>query len=157
MIRKFDYKSAAFNRTFDTYDHVDCFNFMDLHDYLKLVKHGYSKVTDHASREIRHGRITRKEGLALVKRFEQQPTQFNNLFLDWLGITKHGLEFMIDQHRNGKFWIESSPGNWSFNGWSTLQTGMEQIQEMTETPFHANCVLDNREYPTYITIGKGYP
>ena len=50
MIRKFDYKSAAFNRTFDTYDHVDCFNFMDLHDYLKLPKHGYSKVTDHASR-----------------------------------------------------------------------------------------------------------
>ena len=157
MIREFDYKSAAFMRTFDTYDHVDCFNFMDLHDYLKLVKHGYSKVTDHASREIRHGRITRKEGLALVKRFEQQPTQFNNLFLDWLGITKHGLEFMIDQHRNEKFWTETSPGNWSFNGWSTLQTGMEKIQEMTETPFHANSVLDYREYPTYITIGKGYP
>ena len=39
---------------------------MNLHDYLKLCKHGYSKVTDHASREIRHGRITRNQGIDLV-------------------------------------------------------------------------------------------
>ena len=64
---------------------------------------------------------------------------------------------MIDQHRNEKFWIETSPGKWSFNGWSTLQTGIDQIQEMTEPLFHSNCVLDNQEHPSYITIGKGYP
>ena len=31
----------------------------------KFSKHGYSKVTDHACREIRHGRITREEGYRL--------------------------------------------------------------------------------------------
>lgn len=157
MVRQFDYKSAVFKRTFDTYDHVDCFNFMDLHDYLKLVKHGYSKVTDHASREIRHRRITRCEGLELVKRFELQRTQFDDLFSNWLGITKHGLEFLIDQHRNENFWFEKSPGNWSFKGWSTLQTSIGEIQELTVPSFHANSVLDDRTHPTYITIGKGYP
>jgi hypothetical protein len=54
MVRMYDYMGASFARTFDTYDFVDCFNYMDIHDILKLYKHGYSKVTDHACREIRH-------------------------------------------------------------------------------------------------------
>ena len=53
MVKTHQYKGARFARTFDTYDHVDCYNFMDFHDHLKLAKHGYSKVTDHACREIR--------------------------------------------------------------------------------------------------------
>ena len=66
MMSKYDYHTARFARTFDCYDHVDCFNYLNLHDLLKLYKHGYSKVTDHACREIRHGRMTRVQGLALV-------------------------------------------------------------------------------------------
>ena len=84
MIREFDYKSSSFGRTFDCYDHVDCFNFMDLHDVLKLYKHGYSKVTDHASREIRFGRLTREEGIALVRKYEHMPLHFDNLFCEWI-------------------------------------------------------------------------
>src|SRR3990167_8444499 len=49
VMREYDYRTSAFNRTFDCYDHVDCFNYMNLHDQLKLFKHGFSKVTDHAS------------------------------------------------------------------------------------------------------------
>ena len=36
MIKKYDYKTSSFHRTFDCYDFVDCFNYMDLHDLLKL-------------------------------------------------------------------------------------------------------------------------
>ena len=62
MIAAHKYQSCKFARTFDCYDHVDCFNYMNVHDLLKLYKHGYSKVTDHACREIRHGRLNRLRG-----------------------------------------------------------------------------------------------
>ena len=52
---------------------------MDVHDLLKLYKHGYSKVTDHASREISFGRISREEGLTLVRKHELADIQFSNL------------------------------------------------------------------------------
>ena len=57
MIRDYNYHTSSFPRTFDCYDFVDCFNYMNLHDEIKLIKHGFSKVTDHACREIRHGRF----------------------------------------------------------------------------------------------------
>ena len=70
MISKYGYLTSSFARTFDCYDYVDCYNYMNLHDTLKLYKHGYSKVTDHACREIRFGRLTREEGLHLIKKHE---------------------------------------------------------------------------------------
>ena len=73
---------------------------MDLHDLLKLYKHGYSKVTDHATREIRHKRITREEGLRLVRKYELRPLSYLNKFCEWLEINEKSLNFILDQHRN---------------------------------------------------------
>lgn len=158
MIATHGYRSAAFTRTFDCYDHVDCFNFMDIHDLIKLYKHGYSKVTDHASREIRHGRLTRSQGLALVRRHEQAPLSHLEKFCDWLGIEPRGLEFMCNQHRNPQFWTETMPGRWQFAGWSTREEGTASAEDADNAAgFAATHDLlldkDNR----YITIGKGYP
>ncbi len=159
MIREHGYRTAAFSRTFDCYDYVDCFNYMNLHDQLKLCKHGYSRVTDHASREIRHGRLTREEGLALVRHYEQAPAEYSQLFLDWLGVTPRSMRFLLDQQRNKKFWHEPTPGQWEFGGWSTLQdpNSPADSTNANRSTFTANDVMDERSVPGYITIGKGYP
>ena len=44
MIAEYGYKTSSFNRTFDCYDYVDCFNYMGLHDLLKLYKIGRAHV-----------------------------------------------------------------------------------------------------------------
>ncbi len=157
MIREYGYRTAAFSRTFDCYDYVDCFNYMDLHDQLKLCKHGFSKVTDHASREIRHGRLTREQGLALVRKHEQAPAEYSQLFHDWLGVTPRSMQLLQDLQRNPKFWRESSPGHWEFNGWSAQQEAKAPLVSATGIAFTANDVLEDRGTPGYITIGKGYP
>lgn len=154
MIASHGYRSAPFARTFDCYDHVDCYNFMDLHDWLKLVKHGYSKVTDHACREIRHGRLSRDEGLAVVRHHEQAPLQFVELFCKWLGVDRRGLGFLIDQHRNRRFWLETKPREWQFAGWSTLQNCTKQEAAIA---FDANDTLSRGGGDRYIVVGKGYP
>jgi len=162
MIRDYAYQSAGFSRTFDTYDFVDCFNYMNLHDQLKLYKHGYSKVTDHACREIRHGRLTRDHGLALVLQHEQKSAEYTGMFCDWLGVQPGALQFLMDNHRNRSFWRETAPRQWEFSGPTvngTLQlSGVgTQGKSSDRCVFKKNSALDTRENAKYITIGKGYP
>ena len=160
MTREYDYRTAVFNRTFDCYDYVDCFNYMDLHDLLKLYKHGYSKVTDHATREIRFGRITREDGLALVRKHEQVPLKYLDQFCEWLGVLPRSLQFVMNQHRNPRFWIQTEPGKWVYSGWSAWQIGEglvgSQESDLTCT-FNANDALEYHRDAKYITLGKGWP
>ncbi|MBI4741806.1 MAG: N-acetyl sugar amidotransferase [Betaproteobacteria bacterium] len=157
MIMVYDYRSAHFPRTFDTYDHVDCYNFMGLHDVLKLHKHGYSKVTDHATREIRHGRLTRDQALALVRQYELTAPNYPQLFGEWLGITQLGLQFLLNQQRNRRFWIETAPGKWQFNGWSSTQAPAAHPPAAPRIHFIENSSLNQNQKDGYITVGKGYP
>lgn len=160
MIVSHDYRTARFNRTFDCYDYVDCYNYMDIHDQLKLYKHGYSKVTDQASREIRHGRFLREEALRLVQAHEQAPLQFDDRFCEWLGVDRRGLQFIMDQHRNPAFWEEEAPGRWAFNG-SSLQAGNVEpdvlLKVNGDSTFIANDVFEYGGRKGYVTVGRGYP
>jgi N-acetyl sugar amidotransferase len=152
------YRTARFARTFDCYDHVDCFNYMNLHDQLKLYKLGYSKVTDHACREIRHGRLTRNQGLALVRYYEQRPAEDVDLFCRWLDLKPGSLQFLMDLHRNPNFWHESKPGCWEFRGWSTESGAVHApVEEVVSCKFSATGKMDGRERRSYIVVGKGYP
>lgn len=152
MVRTHGYKGAAFARTFDTYDYVDCYNYMDVHDYLKLAKHGYSKVTDHACREIRHGRLDRATAERLVLAHGLQEPRYADLFCEWLGMKPHSLDFMIDRQRNPMFWEEVSPGRWRWRGHSASDVTTENV-----LGFETHATLDLDEGREYITIGKGYP
>jgi hypothetical protein len=159
MMREYDYRTTKFNRTFDRYDFVDCFNYMDLHDVLKLYKHGYSRVTDHASREIRYSRINRAEALALVKKYEQAPLKYHEQFCDWLGMEKKALQFVFNQHRNPEFWDQVAPGEYQFKGWSVQRE--EEVDESlplakAESQFDANDTLEHDREADYITIGRGW-
>lgn len=159
MIREYGYRTSRFLRTFDTYDYVDCFNYMDLHDQLKLYKHGFSKVTDHACREIRHKRLSREDALILAKKYEQIQPKYSKLFLEWLGVNERTLQFIMDQHRNPKFWIQSDFGQWDFNGWSIqnkdIKIDIQKNYNLQES-FVVNDKLESNRETKYITIGKGW-
>lgn len=152
MIQKYGYESAQLSRTFDSYNDVDCFNYSDVHDYIKYIKHGYGKASDHAAREIRWGRLTREEGIALIERYEHVPPKNLPLFLEWLGMGE--AEFMkeIGRHKNPKR-SDDSVGN------HTDDPGVDTVR----LPKKEGCtfVLTPSKKPTedkdaYILIGKGY-
>tara|TARA_B100000780_G_scaffold279220_1_gene256671 strand:- start:9359 stop:10603 length:1245 start_codon:yes stop_codon:yes gene_type:complete len=91
------------SRTFDIYEHVDCFNYMNLHDYLKFLKLGYSKVTDHLCREIRHGRISRDSAISMVREFERAPVLHMDLFEKWTDIKGSSWDFLFSEVANPSF------------------------------------------------------
>lgn len=156
MIDTHGYHGARFDRTFDTYDHVDCWNFMGVHDHLKLVKHGYSKVTDHCCREIRHGRLTREQALRLVAEHTRAEPPYVDLFCEWLGVDRRALQFIVDCHRNPEFWTETEPGRWAPRATMTA-LGSERARPGDDPGFRATSTLELDSGRRYVTVGKGYP
>ncbi len=146
MIKLFDYKTSMFNRTIDCYDHVDCFNYMFLHDLLKFHKHGYSKITDHVSREIRHKRLDRQTGLKLIKYHEAQPVKYIDKFCEWINIDNSGLEFII-----------KNSNNLNYSNDKSKSSKYTKSRNKSGIKFFANADLSNNEDEKYITVGKGYP
>jgi len=155
MIDLYQYKTSNFERTFDCYDYTDCYNYMNIHDLLKLYKQGFSKVTDHATREIRHGRLTRKQAIMLVRKYEMAIPGHLDKFYEWLGVTPRGLNFVLDQHRNRKFWTQEN-NNWVFRGISTF-FDKDDVFDVKKKIFFVNSdSLDSREKSKYVTFGKGF-
>jgi N-acetyl sugar amidotransferase len=115
MIEKYNFETTTQTRTFDTYNDVDCFNYSDVHDYIKYIKYGYGKATDHATREIRLRRMSRKLGLELVRKYIIERPKNLNLFLEWIGITENGFNYLIDQHRNKDLWKRNQDWEWMFS------------------------------------------
>ena len=147
MISEFGYKTQKQTRTFDSYNDVDCFNYSDVHDYIKFIKHGYGKVTDHASREIRLRRMTRKQGMEMVKQYTTQFPQNLSLFLDWLGITENSFHYIIDQHRNPALWGRNDNWDWE------LKNDIFALQERAESEKTALRLIE--EFAPFVLTGKG--
>lgn len=155
MISMHDYMGASFARTFDTYDHTDCYNFMDLHDYLKVLKHGYSKVTDHAVREIRHGRLSRSQGASLVSQHESARLLHVEKFCEWIGMDRRSLDFVMNQHRNPLHWDQVAPSDWIRVGHAYEPIRADGVTVVPS--FIASTQLAMSKPDAYITIGKGWP
>ncbi|RYZ23476.1 MAG: N-acetyl sugar amidotransferase [Chitinophagaceae bacterium] len=112
MIRLYGYETAPQTRTFDTYNDVDCFNYSDVHDYIKYIKHGYGKVTDHIAREIRLRRMTREQGAELIEKYTTREPKNLKLFLDWLGVSENSFNYLINQYRNPAVWRRNDDWKW---------------------------------------------
>jgi len=162
MIQRYEYETIAQERTIDTYNDVDCFHYSDLHDYIKFLKWGYGKITDHATREIRLKRLTRKEGIELVKRYQDQKPQNLQLFLNWIGMTEKGFYYLVNQHRDQKIWKEKEGNQWELRDSVTNHSDDAGAKEVALDKVE-NCIFqlthlkkDQPEEKRYTLIGRGY-
>jgi N-acetyl sugar amidotransferase len=114
MIKEWDFAPIAYERerTFNLHgkieDHAN-----DVHDYLKYLKFGYGRATDDASMEIRHGRMTREEGMEMVRRYDSREPSTLKSYCDFLGITKEEFYRWIGPMRDVRFWQRSREGEWT--------------------------------------------
>ncbi|QDD13369.1 N-acetyl sugar amidotransferase [Candidatus Methylopumilus rimovensis] len=79
------------------------------HYYLSYIKFGIGRATSDSSHEIRDGKITREEGIALVKRFDHEfPQRYFNEFLEFCSITKEEIYEVIDSWRSDHLWFKEN-------------------------------------------------
>ncbi len=162
MIRKFGYETESLTRTFDTYNDVDCWNYADVHDYIKFLKHGYSKVFDHATREIRLGHMSRSEAIDLVATYLNRSPKHLKLFLEWIGMTENSFNFIIDSHRNPDIWQRNDNWEWElkFDIITELKKSGNHDARLPNTkpfrPFLQTEIKTSSDpLDQYILIGKG--
>ena len=87
-------------------DQIDGFHF-----YLSYIKFGIGRATSDASHEIRDGKITREEGVALVKKYDGEfPYRYFQEFLEYCSITEDEVQAVIDSWRSDHLWEESEEG-----------------------------------------------
>jgi hypothetical protein len=88
-------------------DQIDGF-----HYYLSYIKFGIGRTTSDTAHEIRDGKITREEGVALVKRYDHEfPSRFYKEFLEFCSITDEEVHEVIDSWRSDHLWDKEN-GEW---------------------------------------------
>jgi len=157
MIKKFKYETRTQTRTFDIYNDVDCYNYSDLHDYIKFLKHGYGKVVDHVCREIRFNRLTRDQGVELARHYLSIPPKYSHLFFDWLGITEKSFNYIINQHRNPNIWYRDDEWSWKMIDTELVSTENSNLDEKDIIRFrNTRTGKSGDTRKQYIIFGKGF-
>jgi N-acetyl sugar amidotransferase len=97
--------------TYTNYENLDE-KMHGLHDYLKFVKYGFGRATDHACIDIRNKRLTREEGLSLVKKYDgKYPHLSVNDFIEYSGLSKAEIDEVIDSYTNTVLFKQDDKGN----------------------------------------------
>ena len=126
------------------------------------IKWGYGKATDHASREIRLKRMTRAEGIDLVKKYGDVWPKDTDLFLKWMDFSsKKDFFRILDRFRSDAIWERKGDG-WklidSMINYKRAERDARVALEKTE-----NCIFNDgskrvkgMEVDDYTLIGRGW-
>jgi len=105
VMREYDFKGVTYEkgRSFVQYSKIDD-HANDMHDYLKYLKFGYGRSTDEASYEIRHGRMTREEGAAIVERLDAFEPYAMEEYLKLMDMSREEFFNLIEDARDLGIW-----------------------------------------------------
>jgi N-acetyl sugar amidotransferase len=101
-----------FERTYRLYSNIDDMHENGIHDYLKFVKFGYGRASDHACKDIRAGRLTRDEGVAMVRRYDHvKPRRDLERWLGYVNVSEDEFDRVCDTFRDPRVWRVEN-GQW---------------------------------------------
>ena len=81
-------------------DKIDYF-----HYYTTYIKFGLGRASYDAAQEIRNGKITREEGVQLVKKFDSEfPSNFFNDFLNYINLSERDFFDTVEKFRSTHLW-----------------------------------------------------
>ena len=97
--------------TYDKWENLDVY-FTVFHDYFKFLKYGFGRTTDHASIEIRYERITREQGIELIKKYEGKiPRKYLDKFLKSADINEQEFHDICDKFTNKEIFLTNEDGS----------------------------------------------
>ena len=91
-------------------DKIDRFHF-----YTYFIKFGIGQATYDASQEIRCGKISREEGVMLVKKFDSEfPKKYFKEFLEYINLNESEFWETINRFRSPHLWaFDNKNQNWN--------------------------------------------
>jgi N-acetyl sugar amidotransferase len=114
VLREYDWRPAQqpFERTYRLFSNLDDMHENGIHDYLKFVKLGYGRASDHACKDIRAGIMSRDEGIEMVRRYDHvKPRRDLERWLEYVGMNEDEFDHVCDTFRNPRVW-RIKDGEW---------------------------------------------
>lgn len=107
----FEVSDEPFDRTYRRMSNLDDMHENGVHDYLKYVKFGYGRCTDHACKDIRAGLISRDEAIELVRRYDHVKPRDLQRWLAYVGMSEEEFDRIADTFRDPRVWRRED-GEW---------------------------------------------
>lgn len=101
-----------FDRTYRRISNLDDMHENGIHDYLKFIKFGYGRGSDHACKDIRAGLMTRAEGVAMVRKYDHVKSSDLQRWLRYVGMTEAEFDRIADTFRDPRVWQKNDRGEW---------------------------------------------
>jgi hypothetical protein len=112
----FEISEEPFERTYRRASNLDDMHENGIHDYLKFIKFGYGRCTDHVSKDIRAGIMGRGQGVDLVQKYDHIKPSDLTRWLEYAGMDEDEFDRICDTfrdprvwHKKGGAWIKQSP------------------------------------------------
>jgi len=161
VINKFGYESNQQERTYNTYESIHCFNNASVHDYIKYLKFGYGKVYDHVARDIRLKRLSKADGLDLIKKYIDVKPKALSVFLNWLDISEDEFIKLLEPFRDRKIWSKNATGSWelkeSIFNYDVLSDNSQELDVEDAREYKQTELLeDQSSFNKYILLGRTY-
>lgn len=94
-----------FERTYRDFSNLDDMHENGIHDYLKFVKFGYGRASDHACKDIRSGYMTREKGIEMVRKYDHvKPRRDLDRWLKYVDMTEEEFDHTCDTFRDPRVW-----------------------------------------------------
>ena len=118
----YNWKEAKepFERTYRTISNLDDMHENGIHDYLKYIKFGYGRCSDHASKDIRMGYMKREEGVEMVRKYDHvKPKRDLKRWLEYVEMKEEEFDRVADTFRDERVWFIDKNSKWKkkFNLW----------------------------------------
>lgn len=110
---KYGWRAAQkpFERTYRLFSNLDDRYENGAHDLLKFIKFGYGRASDHASKDIRDGYLTRQQGIKMVKKYDHVVSSDLDYWLNYVGMDKKEFWQIADTFRDPRVWAIEN-GQW---------------------------------------------
>lgn len=121
VVEKYGFETSdkPFERTYRRMSNLDDMHENGVHDYLKYVKFGYGRCTDHACKDIRAGLMTREKGMELVRAMDPVKSSDLQRWLSYVGMSEAEFDAVADTFRDPRVWRREG-GQWAKdNPWET--------------------------------------
>ena len=122
MVDKYGFETSdiLFERTYRRMSNLDDMHENGVHDYLKYIKFGYGRCTDHVCKDVRAGLMTRERGLELVRQMDHVKPGDLKRWLEYTGTTEVWFDRVADTFRDSRVW-RMSGGQWEKDELSARQ------------------------------------
>ena len=84
---------------------------------MKFIKFGYGRCSDHASKDIRSGHMTRNQGIEMVRQYDHIVSSDLYHWLDYVNMGEDEFWRIADTFRDPKIWKIKNGEWWKDNIW----------------------------------------